>query len=436
MLPAVPSGQLPDDQSTNAVAARIVATAIDVLRYDTPMYDASAYLRSRAGKEAVIAFGTRRLLRAARRLMKSKGYEAAHGMLMDMLDRLPPPSDLVGRLRTEAPDAVIVSPVTHFGAEQAGLMLAARSLGIPVIYSMYSWDNLTNKGMLRPLPDASIVWNESHRDECARLHGLDPSRVLLSGAPGYDPWFETRASAARDAFCRTVGLDPDVPYILYTCSSVSIAGGSETELVERWIRTLRAHPDPRVSRLGVLVRPHPQNAGVWSAFDTARFGNVVIYPRAGAIPFAGSAREEFYASIEHSMAVLGINTSAMVEAAVIDRPILALEDPAFGEGHLGTPHYRQLTTYDFLIRTKTVEENVAAIARLAAADDTLLRYSREGNRRFIAEFVRPCGIDKPAAIAWADAVEAALPIARRSAGARGQATTALDPRLHVAALVH
>ena len=43
---------------------------------------------------------------------------------------------------------------------EADYIHAARSMGIPTIGYVNSWDNLTSKGTIHVLPDQLIVWNE------------------------------------------------------------------------------------------------------------------------------------------------------------------------------------------------------------------------------------------------------------------------------------
>ncbi|BBF91350.1 hypothetical protein [Blastochloris tepida] len=420
MLPALEIGHAPSARNARSGAASIVATALDALRYDLDMYRNSRFLRQRALTMVTLAPGANVFLRLARRDAEKRGYQAAHDALMGVLDSLPAPRHLVEFLKSAQPDVMIVSPLTPFGSEQAAFILAARACGIPTLYSMYSWDNLTNKGMLRPLPDYGLVWNESHRREAAELHGLAAERTVLTGAPGFDAWFEPQPAGERAAFCAAVGLDPAVPFILYTCSSVAIGGRGEAGFVESWLAAIRASGDERLARLGVLVRPHPQNAAIWNAIDLSRFGNVAVYPRAGAIPFAGGARQDFFLSIHHALAVVGINTSAMIESAIVNRPIIAFEDPTFGEGHLGTLHYCELLKHDFMIRTPDLASNIAVLRRLAGGDREMLERSRAANARFIDYFIRPLGRGRPAAECWAEAVEqvSARAVAEQGAGRR------------------
>lgn len=172
---------------------------------------------------------------------------------------LEPPRQTLRALREERPDAVVVTPFVDFNSDQVDLVKATRALGLPCALAVASWDNLTNKGVIQIPPDRLMVWNEAQRREASELHGIAPDKVSVTGAQLFDHWFDRRPSRDREAFCRHVGLDPERPYILYTCSSVFIAR-QEASFVARWLDSLRNHPDPLLRSAGVLIRPHPGSA--------------------------------------------------------------------------------------------------------------------------------------------------------------------------------
>lgn len=412
MLSGVSMDAIPPPKSSRFTLASVLATLIDVLRYDHPDYDDAPKLRKRANGKSASRPLVGPLLKLARASASSVGVARVESFLKKCLDHVPPPRHLVDWLRGQQADLLIVSPLTPIGSEQATWVLAGRQAGVRVVYCMYSWDNLSNKGLVRPSPDVAVVWNEMHSDEAIRLHGLDRSSVLCTGAPGFDLWFDSRASSERQGFCKRVGLDPSRAFILYTCSSVFVGGKQELPFVEGWLAALRAHPAPEVANVGVLIRPHPQFAKAWEAADFSRFGNVVVFPKSGAIPFSGDARSDYYDSIHHSVAVVGINTSAMVEAAIINRPVMTIADPSYADTQGGTLHFRHLKKFGFLIESESVEANLEQVARLIRRDEEAVAASHAANLRFVSEYIRPNGIHKPAAPLWADAIESAIAAAR------------------------
>src|SRR5690606_8484758 len=114
-------------------------------------------------------------------------------------------------------------------------------------------------------------------------------------------------------------------FVLFVGSTSSISKPElEVEFVRRWIAKLRASDGP-LRDISVLVRPHPFNSKLWkdTVLDDAA---TAVYPRAGANPVDEGDRADYFDSIHHSAAVLGINTSAMVEATILGRPVLSILD--------------------------------------------------------------------------------------------------------------
>ena len=408
MLPGVSMAAMPPPAGSRSDLVTLLATLLDVLRYDHSEYDDAPKLRKRANSKSASRLLVRPLLKLARGVAFGVGLGRVESFLKRCLDHVPPPRALVAWLRAQQADVLLISPLTPIGSEQAAWVLAARRAGIRVVYCMYSWDNLSNKGLMRPQPDLAVVWNATHLDEAVKLHGVSADSVRCTGAQGFDLWFETRPSSDRHSFCERVCLDPSHAFLLYTCSSVFVGGKQEFPFVEGWLEALRKHPDPEVASIGVLIRPHPQFAAVWEAADYSRFGNVVVYPKKGAIPFSGEAQFDYYDSIHHSLAVVGINTSAMVEAAIIDRPVMTISDPSYADTQGGTLHFRHLQQYGFLMGSESIEANLGKIARLVRNDAELKTQSHAANFRFVNEYIRPNGIERPAAPFWADAIEAAV----------------------------
>ena len=127
---------------------------------------------------------------------------------------------------------------------------------MPVAFLPFSWDNLTNRGLIRVAPDRVLVWNEHQRREATELHGVAASRVVVTGAPRFDEFFTMQPATTREQFCAAIGLPPHRPLVLYTCSSNFVAP-REVEFVRRWVTELRRSPLPVLRDCGILVRPHP-----------------------------------------------------------------------------------------------------------------------------------------------------------------------------------
>ena len=42
---------------------------------------------------------------------------------------------------------------------------SAKAIGVPVVFPVFSWDNLSTKGLIHVQPDRVLVWNEHQKRE-------------------------------------------------------------------------------------------------------------------------------------------------------------------------------------------------------------------------------------------------------------------------------
>jgi hypothetical protein len=393
--------------------AWLVRALIDVLRYADPQFDDAPVLRARAAEKVLTRVGvshddpiTRTVARRAVTFVASAPDPDRARRILRVLhaaERAIPSSRRIERLLRET-DAVVVSPVVEIASPQVEIVKSAQRLRLPVAIAVASWDNLTSKGLLRVVPDRVFVWNEIQLRELAELHGVPGDRVVVTGGQKFDPWFDRRPSTTREEFARTAGLEPDRPYLLYLCSSGFIAP-DEVSFVRGWLEALRSADDARVRDLGVLVRPHPQNATQWR---DAELDDAVVWPRGGEFPDGGAAQAAFFDSIAHSAAVVGINTSAQIDAAIVGRPVFTVR--AYGaQDETVHFHYLLRERGGFVRDATTLEEHLLQLADALDEPDALANELR----RFVAAFVRPRGLERPVAPIVADEVEALAAAAPR-----------------------
>ena len=91
-----------------------------------------------------------------------------------------------------------------------------------------------------------------------------------------------------------------------------------------------------------MIRPHPQNFQQWATVDFSNYENVAIFPRAGANPVDIDARAQYFDSMFHSAAVVGVNTSALIESAIVGRPVYTVITDEFADTQEGTLHFQHL----------------------------------------------------------------------------------------------
>ncbi|HWT25610.1 MAG TPA: hypothetical protein VN213_19045, partial [Solirubrobacteraceae bacterium] len=323
-------------------------------------------------------------------------------LLRTVEEALPPAAGLSRFVAEQRPDVLLLAPHLMPGARSDQYIEAADQLGVPSAICVASWDNLSSKQLIRRIPDVVLVWNETQRREAVQLHDIPADKVVVTGAQCYDHWFSWTASPRED-FCRRAGLDPDRPYVLYVAGALFPAEITESEFVLRWIERLRSSADPALREAGVLVRPHPNRTAEWHDVDLAALPHVSLFPGGpGRMPIARDARQDYYDSLYHSAAVFGVNTSAMIEAGIVGRPVHTLMVPEFSGSQDGTLHFQYLTEAGggLLRVAHSFEEHLAQLGEAVRRDGDGF-----GRTEFLEAFVRPYGLGVPATPLFVAAVE-------------------------------
>jgi hypothetical protein len=373
---------------------------LDYWRYLDPRYDDSPSLRARGASQAPHFAASL----AGTPMLGSEAGLAVMRNFVRTLERAVPVNDAATAfLRKEQPDLLLVTPLLYFGSQQVEYVRAARALGVPTVLGVGSWDHLTTKGLIHEQPDRVIVWNEAQRVEAAELHGIQPDSVTVTGAQAYDHWFTQRPTLPRAHFCAKVGVPSDRPLLLYLCSSPFITP-YEVGFVRRWIAAIQSSNDPVLRGAAVLIRPHPQNAQQWHEFDPSAYDGVAIWPRAGANPVDREARSDYYDSMYHSVAVVGVNTSALIESGIVGRSVYTVLTDEFAGQQEGTLHFQHLKNVNggLLTVASSLEEHCVQLSNAVRRPDG----ADSRSRAFIQAFVRPHGLTEPAADRFVAAVEA------------------------------
>jgi FkbM family methyltransferase len=273
-----------------------------------------------------------------------------------------------------------------------------------------------------------FVWNEQQRAEAGELHRFPPSQVVVVGAPRFDSFFDLRPVLTREQFHEEIGLYAARPTLLYLCSSRLIAP-DELEFVRRWLATLRS-AGGELGAANVVIRPHPDVDLLppGTPYDRVRWPGAPRLDAYVARPFDDprtvvlrtSLKDPhgLFESLVHSTAVVGLNTTAELEAGIVGRPVFTIAPAGETGGPQPTVHFHYLTRQHggFVSTATNLDEHRDQLAAaLAAGGD------RAPIRAFVESFLRPHGVDRPVAPLLADALE------RCASGARPEVPAASRP---------
>jgi hypothetical protein len=297
------------------------------------------------------------------------------GALADLELLIPPAAELRDALERLDLDLVFLVTRCTLSGHEGTVVKAARSLGLPTLMLVWSWDNLSSKAVLHEHPDRLLVWNETQAREAEELQGVASERVEVVGAPNFDRFFAAVVAAGDRRTGKT---------IVYLGSSTNIAP-DEPSIFARWLQAVRAEPSLRDTE--VVVRPHPAG-DAW--LDWAPPEERVSLQR----PQQKVETEALAGLLARADAVVALNTSAEIEAAIAGRPVLTFRAGADAPGQEGSIHFAYLLEQNggFVLDAATLEEHVLQLARVLAGG-----HDSGPAERFVERFVRPCGIGEPVA---------------------------------------
>ncbi len=121
-----------------------------------------------------------------------------------------------------------------------------------------------------------------------------------------------------------------------------------------------------------------------------------------------NADQRLFDSLFHATAVVGLNTSAMIEAAIVGRPVYTIATPEFSGGQEATFHWWYLLVDQggVVMRSESFLEHVRQLVDAPEQQAEVV----ERSKRFLEAFVRPRGLTTGASDVMVEEIEAAAAI--------------------------
>jgi len=408
--------ELGDDPRTTAVelpivrhgaeadSVKLLRRLTDLNRFLAPERTASSWARNRTAVRALVAAGHPDAHTAAARLSSAQLTTGVHQVLTDALNglerSLPPPPALVDAVDALRVDGIFLVSRCSLGGSERDVLKVARALDLPTTMLVWSWDNLSSKALINERPDRLLVWNDRQVEEAVDLHGFPRERVRALGAPSFDRFFDELAR--ERARPRQAG---DRRTILYLGSSKNVCK-QEPDVFLGWVAAVRAAQDPLVRDARIVLRPYPGGGG-WRSRRPKSTDDFVV-ERARKLEPARLARLLLDAD-----AVVALNTSAELEAALAGRPVVTFRAGEDAPGQQGSVHFEYLLEQHggFVVDSCDLDEHVGNLARVLRGDFDNRRLTTVAER-----FVRPAGVNRPVSpLVAATVVEHARAAARTPA---------------------
>lgn len=228
------------------------------------------------------------------------------------------------------PDLVIAS--TPGWRLDAYLLREAAARGIPTGAVIVGWDNPSSYGLSGADMDWVTCWSELQRDELVLGDDWDPKQVSIGGIPSYDGYFNERWLIGKDEYYQLHGLDPSRRLISYASSFITFS--PDTQNIEALARLVSGDKLAVPSQL--LVRLHPNHF-----MDVPRFAKEreKIFQLAAELPhmhvvepvalggelghYSGEDMPEKASMMAYSDVFVTVYSTMAVEASTLGRPVVS-----------------------------------------------------------------------------------------------------------------
>lgn len=232
---------------------------------------------------------------------------------------------------------VVVTPGPGFRAEDRSLLRAARSRGAPAVSVVSSWDNLTARGAVKAPVDVLAVWNEPMRRHAVQFHHLPSDSVEVTGVPAFDAYVDVERQVSRAENAVHLRLPCGETRYVTFLTGMLVSAAECADIRELLDGLERLHPHGDAPWLVIRVHPNEDPAHYREFRDRPRTvinfeGLEITEPaqRLGASPRAPVMTRDAHirkgAMLAYSeIVVASLCTTALVEASLFDRPVLAIE---------------------------------------------------------------------------------------------------------------
>jgi CDP-glycerol:poly(glycerophosphate) glycerophosphotransferase len=272
------------------------------------------------------------------------------------------PTPLLRRLSGERPAILLANIQMH---AVVPFIVGGRRFSLPLVGNIASWDHTVGKGIVSPHLRRYVVQNDLMRDDLVRYHGIDASRIVVSGWPQTDVFYRRRSRDAYEQLLRELGLDPTLRVVLVMGNTPTNAP-FEARFVERLVSWWE--DSGAAARFSLLFRPHPRDRQWRERFAPALFREHTAVQEPSFTDL-----ETLATLLEHGDVVVSNAGTILLDALVNDRPAVCVlydegssEDEAWAIKNVSGEHYKSLIESEAFYRATRFPEVAAGIERALA----------------------------------------------------------------------
>lgn len=227
-------------------------------------------------------------------------------------------NDSLTSVLTRSKFCLVIFPSSAYDPDGNDLLRVCKNMGIPSLFLIDNWDNLSSKSIMWLKPTMIGVWGEQSRQHAVNIQDFMPWQVKCIGTPRFDQYFKLRDQKLSKHFSFT--------YILFVGTALSF---DEVGVLVRLNAIINENLG-LFDNLKIVYRPHPWRQG-YDKFFSGDLEHVVIDPQVDSIyssqSFSADNQPElsYYPSlIKNAEFVIGGLTSMLIEALIFNKRFLAM----------------------------------------------------------------------------------------------------------------
>jgi hypothetical protein len=302
----------------------------------------------------------------------------------------------IDELLSRAQIDLILLGTPGYVLQDALLLHAAADRDIPVVAAVMSWDNLSSKGLINPIPDSLLVWSEHMRREAVSLQGVPADRVVATGSPIHDVFANPGRFGSRADNLKRLGIDLTRRLIFYGTNHAGFFPDEfkVVERVARWVEEdafgvpcqlwVRLHPL-------AVAGPYQVKIDAFRRLASARVKVELPEVRNSSLlwDLASNDLEHLAGLLRDADVVINTGSTLAIDAAILDRPVICIAYDPDGE----RPYEQSIRRYYDFTHMSTVVK--AGAVRLAKSPEKLRQavvnylnnpsLDREGRQRIVEQ---------------------------------------------------
>lgn len=237
------------------------------------------------------------------------------------------------------PDVCLASSI--YDRFDSRMIPEAKRRGVKVLGIPAGWDHI-DKYYLPVHVGKILVPSEQIKKAAIRFQSYPEGDVQVIGFPQYDYLVDPRVPRPRSEVLSMIGFPQDARYIIYVSGSAYCP--DEPDIVAGILKWIDG--GGLGENVYLVVRPYLGSRGKDKEFDEKKFSSSASHRRVyyfdKKLPDLLEETDKFTNILLHSNAVMAVYSTVLLEAAILDKPILT----APFDGWNQRPFYRSIRRFE------------------------------------------------------------------------------------------